>query len=132
MIIRDLYDCSVDDISSSGYVVSTLEASIWSLLNTSNYEDAVIKAINLGDDTDTVGAVTGSMAGVLYGKDNIPDRWYNKLAKKEYLENLAKGFSKSLQVKNNRRIDDDMVFNHDQDLYNLVTSSPSDEKKTNK
>lgn len=82
-----------DNIQSSGYVVSTLEASIWATLNNSDYESAVVTAVNLGEDTDTVGAVTGSINGILYGKENIPERWLSKLQKKEYLERLAKEFS---------------------------------------
>ena len=52
-----------------------------------NYEEAVVKAINLGDDTDTVGAITGSIAGIAYGKENIPKRWLSKLRKKELTMN---------------------------------------------
>ena len=77
------------DIESSGYVVHTLEAAIWCLLTTKNYKDAVLKAVNLGDDTDTVAAVTGGLAGALYGYDAIPKEWRNKLIKREYIENLC-------------------------------------------
>jgi ADP-ribosylglycohydrolase len=51
-------------VSSDGYVVHTLEASIWSFMTTDNYKDAVLKAVNLGKDTDTTGAVTGGLAGL--------------------------------------------------------------------
>ena len=120
----NLVNCSIDDISSSGYVVSTLEASIWSLLKSNSYEEAVVKAINLGDDTDTVGAITGSMAGVFYGRDSIPKRWYKKLAKKEYLEFLAKDFLNTILSRNiSGRMSDDMGINHNQELYRIFTSS---------
>lgn len=78
-----------DEIQSSGYVLHTLEASIWCLLTTDNYKEAVLKAVNLGSDTDTTGAVTGGLAGLLYGLDNIPKRWITQLARKEDIENLA-------------------------------------------
>ena len=55
-----------EEIKSSGYVVDTLEAAIWCLLNTENYRDCVLKAVNLGDDTDTVAAVAGGLAGLKY------------------------------------------------------------------
>ena len=67
----------------------TLEASIWCLLTTDNYKDAVLKAVNLGEDTDTTGAVTGGLAGLLYGFDNIPKKWIEQIAKNDEIENLA-------------------------------------------
>lgn len=126
----ELQYCSVDEISSSGYIVSTLEASIWALLKTNSYEDAVVKAINLGDDTDTIGAITGSMAGVFYGKESIPKRWCEKLAKRDFLEFLAKDFSSVLVSKNvSGHMYDEMGVNHDQELYRLLTSKTSDENR---
>lgn len=77
------------EIHSSGYVIHTLEASIWCLMTTDNYRDAVLKAVNLGGDTDTTGAVTGGLAGLLYGYDTIPIEWINILARKEDIEHLA-------------------------------------------
>jgi len=84
-----------DDINSSGYVLHTLEASIWCLLTTDNYKDAVLKAVNLGDDSDTTGAVTGGLAGLLYGLDTIPANWIATLARKEDIENLADRLAKN-------------------------------------
>ncbi|PTY40731.1 ADP-ribosylglycohydrolase family protein [Brachyspira hampsonii] len=80
------------EIKSSGYVVHTLETSIWILLNTSNYKDAVLKAVNLGDDTDTTAAVTGGLAGLYYGIDNIPDKWIDTLINKELIMNICSKF----------------------------------------
>lgn len=87
---------SVNDIKSGGYVVDTLEASMWVILNANNFKDAIIGAINLGGDTDTVGAVTGGMAGIIFGYDSIPEKWLNKLARKDYLEELFAKFEKML------------------------------------
>ena len=56
------------------------------------YEQAVITAVNLGDDTDTVGAITGSIAATFFGLDSIPERWLSKLRKKEYLSGIAQKF----------------------------------------
>ena len=63
------------DIVSNGYVVSTLEASLWCLLTTGSFEEAVLRAVNLGSDTDTTGCVTGGLAGIHYGLDHVPERW---------------------------------------------------------
>ena len=85
-----------EEIQSSGYVMHTLEASIWSLLTTESYEDAVLKAVNLGSDTDTTGAVTGGLAGLLYGFDNIPENWLQQLARYDDIENLAERLSNKI------------------------------------
>lgn len=76
-------------IESSGYIVSTLEAAVWCLLTTGSYRDCVLKAVNLGRDTDTVAAVSGGLAGALYGYDAIPQEWRNTLIKREYIEELC-------------------------------------------
>jgi ADP-ribosyl-[dinitrogen reductase] hydrolase len=89
LLIGNIYELTEDNIFSSGYVIHTLEASIWCLLKTDNYKDATLKAVNLGEDTDTTGAVTGGLAGLLYGFDSIPENWIKELARKEDVENLA-------------------------------------------
>ena len=78
-----------DEIKSSGYVVDTLEAALWCLLTTDNYRDCVLKAVNLGGDTDTIAAVAGGLAGALYGYDGIPEEWRNTLIKREYIEEMC-------------------------------------------
>jgi len=77
-----------EDIKSSGYVVDTLEATVWCLININSYAEAVLKAVNLGDDTDTVGAVTGGLAGLYYGYDGIPDEWKNAIQRKDWIDEL--------------------------------------------
>ena len=78
-----------DRIGSSGYVVDTLEAALWAVERTESFEEALLLAVNLGDDADTVGAVTGQLAGALYGRGGIPDRWLAKLAWKDRMEQMA-------------------------------------------
>ena len=84
-------------ISSDGYVLHTLEAALWCLLNTNNYSDAVLKAINLGGDTDTTGCVTGGLAGLLYGYENIPQVWINEIARKNDIEDLCERLYKQTE-----------------------------------
>ena len=69
-------------------------ASLWAFLTTDNFHDAVLKGINLGDDTDTIGSVTGGMAGLYYGFDQIPSEWINQLARKDDIFELVNRFSR--------------------------------------
>ena len=77
------------DIISDGYVVNSLDAAIWCLLTTDSYKDCVLKAVNLGDDTDTTAAIAGSIAGAVYGYDNIPQEWKDALLKRDYIEAMC-------------------------------------------
>ena len=88
------------EIKSSGYVVDTLEAALWCLLNTDNYKDCVLKAVNLGDDTDTVAAVAGGLAGMFYGVDTLPEEWLSQLARVDYIKELCEDFHWSLMPSN--------------------------------
>lgn len=81
-----IYDLDENDIKSSGYVVDTLEASLWCVATTTSYNGCVLKAVNLGGDTDTVTAIAGGLAGIIYGYDNIPKEWVDNLANKELIE----------------------------------------------
>lgn len=87
---------SENDIRSSGYIVDTLEAAIWCLLNTNSFQECVLKAVNLGDDTDTVGAVAGGLAGIYYTSDNIPRKWLDTLQKRQYIEEVCVKFVKGM------------------------------------
>ncbi|MEX2600516.1 MAG: ADP-ribosylglycohydrolase family protein, partial [Balneolaceae bacterium] len=78
-----------ESIQSSGYVVHTLEAAMWCFLTTDSYRAAVLKAVNLGGDTDTTGCVTGALAGLYYGEEAIPKEWLSVLARREDIETLA-------------------------------------------
>ena len=80
---------ALKDIHSTEYVIDTLEASLWCIFNTTSYKDAVLKAVNLGDDANTVGAITGGLAGIIYGYDTIPPEWLEVLAKKDDIIELA-------------------------------------------
>lgn len=81
---------SADKINGSGYVVDALEAAVWSLVNTNSFESALLKAVNLGEDTDTVGAIAGGLAGLYYGYDAIPEGWLAALQKRDWIEEILK------------------------------------------
>lgn len=82
-----------DEIRSSGYIVDTLEASLWCFLHTENYKECVLKAVNLGGDTDTTATVAGGLAGIFYGLESIPKEWIETLRKHEMIENLCEDFA---------------------------------------
>ncbi|REC61123.1 ADP-ribosylglycohydrolase family protein [Chryseobacterium pennae] len=86
---NDISGYPEDEIRGSGYVLHSLEASLWCFLNSESYSEAVLKAVNLGEDTDTTGAITGGLAGIYYGFENIPQEWVNELVKKDDIEKLC-------------------------------------------
>jgi ADP-ribosyl-[dinitrogen reductase] hydrolase len=86
----------VEEINSGGYVIDTLESSLWCLLNSSSYSEAVLKAVNLGGDTDTTAAVTGGLAGIYYGVENIPKQWMNQIARRQDIIYLAERFARAV------------------------------------
>lgn len=77
-------------ISSSGFVAHSIEAALWCVASTDNFDDAVLLAANLGDDADTTAAITGQLAGALYGASSIRKSWLEKVAWRGKIENLAR------------------------------------------
>ncbi len=77
---------SRDEIKSTGYVVASLEAALWCFANTATFAEAVLLAANLGDDADTVAAITGQLAGAHYGLSGIPEHWRERLAMYDLIE----------------------------------------------
>jgi ADP-ribosylglycohydrolase len=90
-------ELSPPDIQGSGYVVKSLEAALWAFQNAEDFSEAVLKAVNLGDDADTTGAVCGQLAGAHWGESGIPEHWLSELVKRDMLEqamvNLPEGES---------------------------------------
>lgn len=84
--LLSLLDSDESDVISGGYVVDSFKASLWCLLNTNNYKDCVLKAVNLGSDTDTTAAIVGGLAGIMYGYNSIPKEWISKLQQKYIIE----------------------------------------------
>ena len=95
--IRKLAQCERAEIWGTGYVIATLEAALWSLVTTKSYKECVLTAVNLGNDTDTVGAVAGSLAGLWYGMDQIPDEWLNVIARRKWILQLCEKFEKNME-----------------------------------
>jgi ADP-ribosylglycohydrolase len=80
-------------IHSDGYVVHTLEAAVWCVMTTSSYKEAVLKAVNLGGDTDTTACVAGGLAGLLYGLDSLPEDWLGALQNRALVMDVTERFA---------------------------------------
>ena len=93
---KNINKYSLEEIKSTGFIVYTLEATIWVLLNTKTFNQSIIGAINLGNDTDTVGACVGGLAGLYYGIENINKTWQNELIRYDYIVDLCDKFNKVL------------------------------------
>lgn len=81
-----------EGVSAKGYVITTFESVMYSLENTDNFRDAVLKAVNLGRDTDTVGAICGGLAGIYYGLEKIPVDWLNDIRDLDKVEALCERY----------------------------------------
>lgn len=98
LLKANIKDYKIDEISSKGYVVDTLECALWIVMNAKDYRETIISSTNIGNDTDTIGAIAGSMAGIIYGINSIPKTWMDKLLRKDYLIDLALRFEKTTSI----------------------------------
>lgn len=87
-----------EDVDNSGWAVSSLEAALWAFNTTSTFEDALVAAVNLGGDSDSIGAVCGQIAGAYYGFDAIPDRWVKSVKDHEKVDALIESFLRNSPV----------------------------------
>ncbi len=79
-----------EQIESTGYVIHSLEAALWSIHSSNSFEEALVTAVNLAGDSDTVGAIAGQLAGALWSYEAIPSRWLQLLKRREHIAGLAK------------------------------------------
>ncbi|HMW05417.1 MAG TPA: ADP-ribosylglycohydrolase family protein [Leptospiraceae bacterium] len=94
---NDLKTFSISQIKSSGFVIDSLEASLWCLLNSNNYKDTAIKAVNLGDDTDTIAAIACGIAALHYGYDSIPKTWIQTIVNGKEIDRVCELLANSFQ-----------------------------------
>jgi ADP-ribosylglycohydrolase len=87
-----LADMAENEVSSSGYVIHCLEASLWCALRANSFQDGVLMAVNLGDDTDTTGAVAGALLALRFNIDHIPREWIDALARLPDIQSLIARF----------------------------------------
>jgi len=96
LLSSEFADLPASGILSDGYVVHTLEAAVWCVLTTSSYQDAVLKAVNLGDDTDTTACVAGGLAGLLYGMESLPADWLAAIQNTDLVYGVVDSFAKTV------------------------------------
>jgi ADP-ribosylglycohydrolase len=103
----DITDLEEKDISSDGRTLPTLEASMWCFMKDNDYRSTVIDAVNLGEDTDTIAAIAGGLAGIHYGLNDIPNTWLEKCKRVDYINDICSNFDKAISKKQNKNINDD-------------------------
>ena len=94
---QNLTEKTIENIKPTGYVVDTVEAALWAFLITESFKDGLLKAVNLGGDADTIGAVYGQLAGAYYGLDGIPKEWREGLFQYDDILDIANKLS---EIKN--------------------------------
>jgi len=89
LLIKNNFTLNPSTVKSSTYVLDTLNAAFYCFKTTTSYKECVLKAVNLGEDTDTTAAIAGALAGIYYSYDSIPKEWIEKLKNKELIDNLC-------------------------------------------
>lgn len=90
-----VHSLNENDIKSTGFIVDTLVSSLWCILKSNTFKETLLMAVNLGNDTDTIGAITGSMAGLIYGYSAIPSSWINEICGLNKYEHIISSFINS-------------------------------------
>lgn len=89
--LQGVSSANAERLDAGGYVLATVQSALWAVTNHRTLEDAIVAAVNLGQDADTTGAVAGALAGAKWGAAAIPDRWLDVLLHREELTSLADG-----------------------------------------
>lgn len=100
--LTELLQTPEEEIYSNGYVVDSIEVAVWCLISTESFRDCLLKAVNLGKDTDTVAAIAGGLGGLFYGVENISKEWLGVIARESGLKRCVRGWMKreSIYVNN--------------------------------
>lgn len=98
ILVGNLSELDIDEINSTSFVVDTLESVLWCFIKSDNYKDCIIATTNIGDDTSSISALTGALAGIYYGTNKIPKDWYDNVRRKDYLTTISEEFETYLRV----------------------------------
>lgn len=98
ILVGNIYELDIDEISTSDFVVDTLESVLWCFLKSDNFKDCLVASTNIGGDTSTIGALVGAIAGIYYGTNKIPKDWIDNLRKKDYLTDVSEEYERYLRL----------------------------------
>lgn len=98
ILVGNIIELEIEEINSSSFIVDTLESILWCFMQSDNFKDCIIATTNIGNDTSSIGALTGSIAGIYYGTNNIPTNWMESVRRKDYLISLSEEFEKYLRL----------------------------------
>lgn len=98
IINQNIYQIERNDIKSGGYVIETLEAALWCFLRKDNFVNAVLSAVNLGQDTDTIASITGGISGIYYGLTEVPTHWITSLPRIDEIITLGNKLNKKFKI----------------------------------
>jgi ADP-ribosylglycohydrolase len=98
LLVSNINEDDEEIIFSTGYVIHTLTAAIWCILTTNSFEKAVLKAVNLGQDTDTTASVVGALAAIIYGQSQIPEKWIDTIKRKDDIIDLGNRLYNSINI----------------------------------
>ncbi|MBR3898282.1 MAG: ADP-ribosylglycohydrolase family protein [Bacilli bacterium] len=96
LLKTNINNLRVDDLKSESYIVYTLETILWIILNCNSAAEAIVGAVNLGGDTDTIAAHVGAISGIIYGIEDIPSKWVHAMKNFDYLEGMIRKFEKTI------------------------------------
>lgn len=91
-------DLKFQELNSSGFIVDTLESVLWLFFNSNNYNQTIIRAVSLGEDTDTIAACAGGLVGIYYGIESINENWKKNLKRYDYIIELCGKFDRMLEI----------------------------------
>lgn len=117
---KNIRELPIEAIRSTEYVVDTLEAVLWTFLNTDTFNQAIIGAINLGDATDTIGACTGGLAGIVYGLESINPEWRIDLKRYTYIRAMCEEFDKVLRSSSKKFDKPKPVYGREEQIIKII------------
>jgi len=117
---KDINTFDLDEIRTSGYIVDSLEAILWVILNTESFNQAIIGAINLGNETDKIGACTGGLAGIIYGLKNMNFEWRIDLKRYTYIRSMSDDFDRELTSNRKKFEKENLVYGNEEKIIKII------------
>lgn len=120
IIKKDINAFELDEIRTSGYVVDSLEAVLWVILNTESFNQAIIGAINLGNETDRIAACTGGLAGIMYGLKDMNIEWRIDLKRYTYIRSMSDDFDAALRSSSKKFDKEELVYGNEEKMIKII------------